>query len=89
MGRPTRLRASCGLAGASSPVTVQDWKLTGPQVCVQAAGCTVEVVLLSSVRQLLLKLGGEALFTGTCETSAARLSYSRAWSLTPALDQAA
>lgn len=32
---------------------------------------------------------GEALFTGTCETSAARLSYSRAWSLTPALDQAA
>lgn len=80
-GRPPGLRASCGLA--ASPVTAQDWKLTGPQVCVQAAGCTMEVVLLSSVRQLLLNPGErEALFTRTFETSAAHLSYSRARSLT-------
>lgn len=80
-GRPPGLRASCGLA--SSPVTAQDWKLTGPQVYVQAAGCTMEVVLLSSVGQLLLNPGErEVLFTGTFETSAAHLSYSRARSLT-------
>lgn len=88
-GRPPGLQASCGLVGASSPITAQDWKLTGPQVCIQAAGCTMEVVLLSSIGQLLLKPGGEALFTGTSETSAARLSYSRVWSLTPTPDQAA
>lgn len=43
----------------------------------------MEVVLLCSVGQLLLNPEeGEALFTGTFETSAAHLSYSRARSLT-------
>lgn len=64
-------------------VTVQDWKLTGPQVCVQAAGCTVEWFCSPPGQTAITEAGGEALLPEPVRPQQPAFLKSRARGLLP------